>query len=371
MTITTAYSTHSDPQTAALEVADALARHQPGAVLYFASSQYDAAAIAAAMERAFPGAAVIGCTTAGEIVSGRMLKSSLVAMALPTDIVPEIHVQVARGIGTGVDGVDAAFKGFQAATGRSALDLDPREWVGLILIDGLSRAEERVMERVGALTDVMFIGGSAGDDLKFERTRVFAHGAAHGNAAVLALLRVPHGFDFIKTQSFCAMSKTLVPTRVDEANRTVLEFDGKPAAEAYAEALGLPVSEAAAHFMDHPVGLMDGREPYVRSPQQIAGNAMAFYCAVKAGMPLALLDSTDIVADTARALAEAKLAAGKVAGVINFNCILRTLELDAKGKSGEYGALFADVPTVGFSTYGEAMIGHINQTSTMLVFKGY
>jgi len=369
MNITTAYSTHSDAQRATEEIAEALAKGQPGTVLYFASSNYDAPAIAAAMQRAFPEAAVIGCTTAGEIVSGHMLKSSLVAMALPSEIVPEIHVQVASGIGAGVDGVDAAFRAFAASTGTSALDLDPGTWVGLILIDGLSRAEERVMERVGELTDVMFIGGSAGDDLKFERTQVFAKGEAYSDAAVLALLRVPHGFDFIKTQSFCAMSQTLIPTLVDEASRTVLEFDGKPAAQAYADALGLPLGEAAKHFMDHPVGLMDGDEPYVRSPQQITGNAMAFYCAVKAGMPLSLLESSDIIADTARALAEKTAAPGKVAGVVNFNCILRTLELDAEGKSAEYGALFADVPTVGFSTYGEAMIGHINQTSTMLVFK--
>jgi len=369
MKITTAYSTRSDVQSAAQEIAEALPKNHAGTVLYFASSNYDDSSVAATMERAFPGATVIGCTTAGEIVSGHMLKSALVAMALPTEIVPEIHVQVASGISAGVEGVDAAFQAFASATGTAALDLDPSTWVGLILIDGLSRAEEKVMERIGALTDVMFIGGSAGDDLKFARTHVFANGEAHTDSAILALLRVPRGFDFIKTQSFCAMSKTLIPTLVDEASRTVMEFDGKPAASAYAEALGLPVAEAAGHFMDHPVGLMDGDEPYVRSPQQITGDAMAFYCAVKAGMTLSLLESSDIVADTGRSLTEKTAELGQVAGIVNFNCILRTLELDAKGKAAEYGALFADVPTVGFSTYGEAMIGHINQTSTMLVFK--
>ena len=35
----------------------------------------------------------------------------------------------------------------------------------------------------------------------------------------------------------------------------------------------------------------------------------------------------------------------------------------------EYGEIFKDVPTIGFSTYGEQFIGHMNQTSAMLVFK--
>jgi len=52
-----------------------------------------------------------------------------------------------------------------------------------------------------------------------------------------------------------------------------------------------------------------------------------------------------------------------------LTCILRTLELESKGITEAYGKLFTDIPTIGFSTYGEEYIGHINQTSTMLVFK--
>jgi len=52
-----------------------------------------------------------------------------------------------------------------------------------------------------------------------------------------------------------------------------------------------------------------------------------------------------------------------------FNCILRTLELQDKNKTKEYLSAFSDIPTVGFSTYGEAYVGHINQTATFLILE--
>jgi len=45
------------------------------------------------------------------------------------------------------------------------------------------------------------------------------------------------------------------------------------------------------------------------------------------------------------------------------------LELESRGLSQEYGAIFKSVPMVGVCTYGEAWTTHINQTSTILVFK--
>ena len=60
---------------------------------------------------------------------------------------------------------------------------------------------------------------------------------------------------------------------------------------------------------------------------------------------------------------------GQVSAMINFHCILRTLELENKELTEPYGRIFTDIPTIGFSTYGEEYIGHINQTSTILVFK--
>jgi hypothetical protein len=161
----------------------------------------------------------------------------------------------------------------------------------------------------------------------------------------------------------------LLVTKANEANREIVEFNHMPAAQAYAEALGIPVADAPNHFMHNPVGVVYEGEPFVRSPQQIRGNSIFFYCSVKEGIELTLLESTDIIASTKKALDAARAELGGISGIINFNCILRTLELREKGLSNIYGELFTDYPTIGFSTYGEQFIGHMNQTSTMLVFR--
>jgi hypothetical protein len=82
-----------------------------------------------------------------------------------------------------------------------------------------------------------------------------------------------------------------------------------------------------------------------------------------------LLESTDIINDTKNALKQAEQELGSISGIININCILRTLELEQKNLAGDYEKIFSNIPTVGLSSYGEQYIGHINQTATMLVFK--
>ncbi|MDN7025836.1 hypothetical protein FGU65_13260 [Methanoculleus sp. FWC-SCC1] len=341
---------------------------EPKMLLFFASSRYEPEALAGAMKDAFGDLPVFGCTTAGEIGNGSMLKESIVAMALGDRIVEDLKVGIVRDL-SDPDAIRSVFSDFESYYGKPVAELDFTEYVGVILIDGLSGAEERTMDRIGDLTNVLFVGGSAGDDLGFRATYVFADGEAYTNAAVLALLKPATEFDIIKTQSFAAMDTKLIPTKVNEEAREVLEFNGKPAATAYAEALGVSPEDLPAHFMQHPVGLLAGDDIFVRSPQQVAGESVIFYCSVKEGIDLSLLQSTDIVADTRAAVEEKLQNLGGISALINFNCILRTLDLEAGGLSAAYGSLFSDFPAIGFSTYGEEYIGHINQTATMLVFR--
>lgn len=367
MTVKIASSEQKNVQTAVAELKAGLQGSEGKAILYFASAAYAGSEISAAMQAAFPGVVTFGCTTAGELISGAMKKESVVAMALPAELVTDLQVAIVPQISK-ANHVEAAFEAFAAHFNEDALAMSPEEYVGLVLCDGLSMAEEKIIDAIGNLTNVTFIGGSAGDDLQFKQTQVFAQGKAYSDAAVLVLLKMHGKFSFIKTQSFCVSETKLTATKVDEAKRIVLEFDDKPAVEAYAAAVKVQPEAISEQFMKHPLGLVIDAEPYVRSPQQAKDGAIAFYCNVKKGMEMAVLESTDIIADTKAALAAKAAEEGPIRAIINFNCILRTLDLEKQGRTAEYGALFATVPTVGFSTYGEAYIGHINQTATMLLF---
>jgi hypothetical protein len=368
MPLKTAYSTLRDPGAASRDLAAQLADAAPIKLcLYFASPRYDPSTLSAAMGEAFGEVQVMGCTTAGELVNDRFLKGSVVAMAFGADIIGDIAIETLTDL-ENPEKLDDAFSRFERHFGEPMIALPATTYAGLILIDGLCRAEERLMDTIGNRTNVIFIGASAGDDTAFSTTHVFANGKAHSNAAVLALLKPTVPFDFVKTESFRSTGKKLVATRVDESHRIVFEFDGKPAAQAYAEALGIDTAAIHEKFSTSPLGLMVGQEPFVRSPQRVVDGAMVFYCNVKKGMELELLESTDILRDTKRVLAEKKSAMKNVSGVVQFNCILRTQELEAKGLVDAYGKLFAGLPTVGFSTYGEEYIGHINQTAAMLFF---
>jgi hypothetical protein len=337
-------------------------------IIFFASPRYAPDEISFQIQKAFPGAAVFGCTTAGEIVSGRMLNGSVVAMAFDEEAMPGIKVEVLENLNRNID-VAESFRSFENHFGVPMVEMDPSRYVGIVLTDGLNGAEEKLMETLGDKANVLFIGGSAGDDLKFESTHVYANGKAYTDAAVLALLKPGMSFDFIKTESVRDLGVELVVTRANSSRREVVELNNIPASTAYAKALGVSINELTGYFPTNPLGLIIDGDPYVRSPRGIEGDSVFFHCSSVEGMTLSLLETANLIEDTKKDLKEAGDRLGGISGLIVFNCAHRALELANKHLTEKYGELFAEIPTIGFNSYGEQFIGHMNQTATMIVFR--
>lgn len=365
MTILAAHTEHPDATEAVLELKAQLGSMNPRFLLFFASAQRDVAALGDALKRTFD-CPSIGSTTAGEFASGKIFDGAVVLLAFDEDHLK--HVAVARVVDAKSEA--STREAYAELVARVPVDdADPAKLLGLVLQDGLSGAEEVVMSALSSLSNIPFVGGSAGDGGKFVRTHVFVNGEASSGGAALALLELKHGFDILKTQSFDILPKTLTVTRADEAKRRIFEFNDKPAASEYARVLGVSREELPKHFQRHPLGLIVAdNEPFVRSPQQLINEDVVFYCNVKEGMELSVLEARDIVKDTEAALKAALGAFGKVEALVNFHCILRTVELEQKGQAEAYAALFESPTSIGFSTYGESYIGHINNTSVMLLF---
>lgn len=169
MSVTIASTTASSIEQAVDDISRQCSGISPTMVLFFASSRYDPAAISRAMYDAFGGAQIIGCSTAGEIVSDRVLKDSIVAMAFDDRTVRDAAFSVVTDV-TSPDSLADAVRRLGEDIGTPLGELDFRKYVGIILIDGLSGSEERVMDRLGDLTNVTFIGGSAGTGARGERT---------------------------------------------------------------------------------------------------------------------------------------------------------------------------------------------------------
>lgn len=86
---------------------------------------------------------------------------------------------------------------------------------------------------VSVITDLAplmsFVGGSAGDDLRFVKTEVFYGDRVAAHGAVLLVLDAAVPFSVVKTCSFEPTDQTLTITAADAASRVVWEFDGRRA----------------------------------------------------------------------------------------------------------------------------------------------
>lgn len=369
MNIKTIVSTNENPVIAAQELKDQLSEFEFHTLIFFASYSYNAKELADQLQVNFEDKAVFGCSSYGEFIDGREEKKSIVAMAISKECIEDIKIEVLENVSKTIE-VKGAFQNFEDYFGIKMSDADYKKYAGLLLIDGLTVAEERIIERIGDLTNVFFVGGSASDNLTFTHTYVYANGKAYEDAAVVALLKMKSEFAFIKTQSVDKTDKVFTVTKANTAKRELNELNNRPAAEFLSDLFNEPVDKLEEAFFDKPVGLSIGDDIYIRSLKTVEPDgSVTTFCSVEQGLDLTLLNIKDMVADTAKVLKEKEQELGSISGIINFNCLFRTLQLYNENAIEGFCKDFEEYPTIGFSTYGEIFLGHMNQTATMLVFK--
>ncbi|MFO0618747.1 MAG: FIST N-terminal domain-containing protein [Polyangiaceae bacterium] len=359
-------------------------------VMLFASPKHVLADAVRAARESFPGAAVLGASSAGEFIESGDAKGAVSIAALEADV--RVHTGFSDGlrqdpeaaVARALAGLPRAISGYPHCT-------------AILLLDALSGVGEEAALLVATELGphVKLAGGAAGDDLAMTKTIVAADGNASADAIALALVFSKEPLGVGVSHGHLPVSEPMTVTEATGAE--VRTIDGRPAwdvwkerTRATAKAAGIDVdalgpSEIGAYLLRYEAGLALGSAPSagykIRAPLGVgADGSLSFACGIPTGAVIRITESQPErqVESAVRAAAAAHESVGHqpVAGAIIFDCICRNLILGGTFGDAVRGMAktLGDVPLAGFETYGEIALnagdfsGFHNTTTVALVF---
>jgi len=336
--------------------------------IWFSPTRHDAAALVAGLTERVPNFRYGGCSTSGEVSPDGLQEHGIVALVLPRahfrasltvlEQVDDLGMEaIAR------DALEARLRFFSDAPGTRQDSV-----FALMLIDGLIYAEEAVTTAIDrGLDGIPLIGGSAGDDLAFRQTEQIANGQRYHGAAILILIESRLAFQTFTDNNFVPTEHRLVVTSSDPDRRIVHEFNAEPAAEAYAQAVGIDTTALDSRsFASHALVVRIGGEYYARSIQRLNDDgSLTFFCAIDNGLVLTVARSEGMVSSTRAAIERIESEIGPLGSVFGCDCVYRRLDARHRNVTERVETLYREKGFVGFNSYGEQFRSmHINQTFT-------
>lgn len=366
--VVTAMSSATEAEAVAQDLARQLIHPHLGFVLFFCSAEYDLPALGAALEQYFGGIELVGCTSAGEITPngyGRGCVSAVGFDYRSFSIGSALIDEMERF--SLIDAQQLVERLVSDCRSNSLAPIKDHSFA-LTLLDGLSSREEVVLAALSAaFGSIPHFGGSAGDDNHLTHTHVYHGGQFHTGAAVVVLVNTQLDFEVFSTHHILPSDEKLVVTRADSASRRVFELNAEPAAQEYAQWIGVPLA-ALDHrlFAAHPLAVRVNDQYYVRSIQRVNDDlSLSFYCAVENGIVLTGMRPGPLLPNLQALFQRLKQRLGAPLLTIGCDCFLRRLEIESDGGVEQTGEFLRRQRVIGFNTYGEQFNGmHINQTFT-------
>ena len=318
------------------------------------------------LQRSYPAAYILGCSTAGEICGTQVSDDSLVATAVHFE---HTHLRTAQvSLGASPDSRQA---------GETLAQLLPHTVAGeagepdqklahvLLLSDGLSvNGSELVRGLAGHLPeDVTVTGGLAGDGARFGETLVFNSAVPQkGAIAAVGLYgnRLKVGFGSLGGWDPFGPERLVTRSK----GNVLLELDGRPALALYKQYLGEHAKGLPATGLLFPLSVRtrDGETPLVRTILAVdeQQQSMTFAGDVPEGARARLTKANfDRLVDGAVGAAQASLrGAGSAAPelALLISCVGRKLVLKQRVEEeveGVRDVLGEQAVLTGFYSYGE------------------
>lgn len=372
----------SDQANAAAAGADAARQAVSGAdvglVVVFCADTYDLVQLLEGVRSVAGDVPLIGCSTAGEISSGRAGDCGVVVMAIG-----------GRGFSVATAAAGARDGNLRQAGAEAAAcltEVSGPHRVLMLLTDGLAGDQQEVVRgayrTVGAT--VPLVGGCAGDGLKMSATFQFHNGEVLSNAVVAAAIASEAPIGIGVRHGWSRLGEPMLITASESC--TVLTLNDEPALDAYLERLSAPGETyhdpaAFTRFaLTHPLGLSrrSGEEVRFVAEADFERRAIVCIAEVPTGATAWIMhgDDRSVLEATEAACEEAlvPLNGQPPVALMAFDCIARRGVLGESGLGQEVAVIDSvsqGAPVAGFYTYGEiartrGMGGFHNQTLVVL-----
>jgi signal transduction histidine kinase len=382
-------------EAAAREALAGVRVHRPTAALVFASVQHDLPDVLRGVRRVLGDVPVIGSSTAGEICDGDF-RGGVVVTVLASP-----HLSVGLGVGENVAGgwSAAVAQALDAPAVRPYFDSSPHAWrrltqegksaFGLVLSPGPTRHAETssfpIVELVKrrALGQLPLFGMSASDELRFEQNFVLVDDRVIADGLLVAVFETRLRFGIAVAHGMHATGTRLRVTAAHDSE--VLELEGRPAADVYAELVGARrdaldgvfVARATRTVVGMP-GPLGSFIPNAASYVTPAGG-LRFAIPVPVGQVLSRLepdgDASRTAGPEALSKASARAGTGRPALAVVGCCAIRPLLLgdSVRAEVPTMVGVLGGTPLVGFVSCGEVGLAddgvpqHMNAVISALV----
>jgi hypothetical protein len=328
----------------------------PQAALLYCTIDLDHERIVQGIDDAWPGIALIGCTTDGEFSSRLGFREDSTVLILWGSDTVEITVGLGRDVGK-----DASAACAQAvAQAKSNITKAPA--LCITLPESLTTSGQKIVEALGRELGehVPVVGATAGDGFKLKGTHQFFGRESCSDSVPILLFSGPLVCSVAVASGWKPMGESGLVTRSDGS--LVHEIDGRPAMEFYRRRLG----EQSVPGPENPLAILDeeGAVECLRATAELHvrdSGAINYLGDVREGamVQITIADRSGILEGCKESVrrAFAGYPHGKhPAAALFFSCAARKLLLGTH--TGEEirivkSVVGSDVPICGFYGYGE------------------
>ena len=255
------------------------------------------------------------------------------------------------------------------------MTINYQDTIAITFIDGLSSSENFFMK---ALYDSQrfpchFIGGSAGGKLDFKQASVYDGSKVAHNCAVVIFAKLADNirYGILKTHNFKKTDRSFYIAESDPQKRTVTTVISKSSGKIVnivdhlCDYFKCQSNDLNTKLTNHSFAVEIGSELFIRSIASIDldNKIIHFFCDLDFGDELILVEAKGFADSTKQAFDEFMKGKPQPIAMLANDCILRRLN---NAKALKELTAFQNIKAAGFSTFGELLGVHMNQTLTAL-----